>query len=178
MTYHTQVAGRLGGQRVCFYLCQHWCWPSMSIETNNVAKNCTYCARELIKIWKHDTELKLFPAIELITYVSVDILVLLIESNNRNTALLVMWDRLSKLTKTVYLRTKTAHEIATAFTKHWIFLYGLPSKLLAENRKRFTFAVFHKRMRTLLWHTVVPIFFRSSSYWHVHHPHWFWSRAP
>lgn len=42
-----------------------------------------------------------------------------------------------KVNQIVPLRTTIAHDVSETFTKHWVFLYGPPSKLLSDNRKQF-----------------------------------------
>lgn len=87
-----------------FYcLRQHFYRPSMSVDAYNVVKNCTFCARERINIRQHATELSLFPAIEPLAYISIDILGTPGESNNGIIASLVIVVRISKLTETVPL---------------------------------------------------------------------------
>lgn len=70
--------------------------------------------RNLIACYKNKT----FPATGPLTYVRIDIFGSLIESNNGNTALLVIIEHFTKLTKTAPLCTKTAQDIASAFTTH------------------------------------------------------------
>lgn len=98
---------------------------------------------------KHATELKHFPAAEPYSYVSIDILGPLIESNNGYTATFVIMDRFLEPTKTLLLFTTTTQDISTAFTTHLVFLYDPLSKLLADNRKQFT-ARFYTDMRRIL----------------------------
>lgn len=78
------------------------------------------------------------PATEPLAYLSIDILRPHFESIRGNTALLVITDRFPTLSKTVLLRTTTAHDVADAITKPWFFLYGPPSNLLFDKEKKFT----------------------------------------
>jgi transposase InsO family protein len=54
-----------------------------------------------------------------------------------NRFLLVIFDRFSKLTRTVPLRTITALGVAKAFCDAWEFAYEPPRYLLADNDTRF-----------------------------------------
>jgi transposase InsO family protein len=55
-----------------------------------------------------------------------------------NRFLLVITDRISKVTKSVPLRTVTALLVARAFCDHWAYAYGSPSSLLTDNDPQFT----------------------------------------
>lgn len=136
--HNTQITGHPGDRKMFHYLLQHFCWPPMGVGAYNVEENCTFCSFERIKLRKRVTDLKLFPTTNPLAYVSINILGSLLDSNKDNTTLFVITDRFSKLTKTVPLRTTSAHNIVEAFTKHWIFPHGLQNKLPSDNRKRFT----------------------------------------
>jgi Chromo (CHRromatin Organisation MOdifier) domain/Integrase core domain len=68
----------------------------------------------------------------------MDILGSLPKTSHGNRFLLVITDRFSKLTKTIPLRTITAHSVAEAFCTHWVFAYGPPRYLLTDNGAQFT----------------------------------------
>lgn len=58
-------------------------------------------------------------------------------------------DRYSELTETMLWCTTTTHDVVKAFTKHWGFSHGLPSKLLSENWNLFTARLFTDVCRIL-----------------------------
>lgn len=82
-----------------YYKHQHLFWPSMSVNAYYVAKDCTSCARKLVKFGKLVTGLSLFSATEPLALFSIGILGPLLESNEGNTALSVITNRFSKLIK-------------------------------------------------------------------------------
>lgn len=97
---HTQIARHLAERKMFYNLCQQFSWPSMSIDIYSVLKASIFDACERTKIRKHATALKLLPTTEPSTYVSIDILGPLVESNNGVTAVLVIADCFLKLTET------------------------------------------------------------------------------
>ena len=68
----------------------------------------------------------------------MDIFDELLTTGRGNKYLLVISDRFSKLTKTVAMKSASAAEVARAFTHEWVFNYGPPQTLLADNGKCFT----------------------------------------
>ena len=47
--------------------------------------------------------------------------------------ILVIVDRITKLTHAIPLRSKSALDIAKAFASHWVFKYGIPKTILTDN---------------------------------------------
>lgn len=121
-TDHTQISGHPDGRRMRQYLRQQFCRHAMSVDAYNVVRNHTSTARECINLQKHVTDQELLPATEPLAYVSIDIIESLLESSNGNKALLLVTNCLSKLSKTVPLRTTTTHCIFKTLTKHCVLL--------------------------------------------------------
>jgi transposase InsO family protein len=136
--HHGRLAGHPGGRKLYYVLRRHFYWPSMALDAYNVVKNCVTCARNRIKLRRHASPLKLFPARAPLEYVAIDILGELVKTPRGNRYLLVMTDRYSKLTKTVPLRRITTNVIAHAFITHWVLNYGPPTYVLSDNGKQFT----------------------------------------
>jgi hypothetical protein len=87
----------------------------MSKDIADTVRQCVTYAKNQIKERKRTSFLKLFPASGPLEYVDLDILGPLPKTEHGNKFLLVMTDRLSKLTRTVPLRSISAFVVAKAF---------------------------------------------------------------
>jgi transposase InsO family protein len=79
----------------------------------------------------------------------MDILGPLPKTEHGNRLLLVIFDRFSKLTRTVPLRTITALGVAKAFRDAWVFSYGPPRYFLTDNGTQFNATFFLSVCREL-----------------------------
>lgn len=70
--------------------------------------------------------------------VCVDILGDLIGTPRGNRYLMVITDRFTKLVRTVLIKGVSTAEIAKQFGKNWVFTYGPPTELIADNGRQFT----------------------------------------
>ena len=142
-----KFSGHPGGRKLYARLRRHFYWPSMAVDAYGVVRKCATCARNRIKLRKHASALKLFPARAPLEQVAIDILGELIKTPRGNRFLLVMTDRYTKLTKAVALKRITADTIAQAFVTHWVFSYGAPSYVLSDNGPQFTSRFFRETCR-------------------------------
>ena len=97
-----------------------------------------------VKLRKHLTRLRQFPATRPIESLAIDILGPLPKTKAGKQLLLVITDRFTKLTQVVALRTVTAYAVAVAFCDAWVFKYGVPRTLLSDNRTQFNAKFFHR----------------------------------
>ncbi|CAN8076688.1 unnamed protein product [Agarophyton chilense] len=109
----------------------------MSVDCYATVRFCTDCARNRVKLRRHGTKLKLFPARAPLEFVAIDILRPFLTTKRNYKFLLVITDRFSKLVRTVPLRKISALSVAQAFVLHWVFVYGPPVKLLSDNGRPF-----------------------------------------
>ena len=135
--HHAQLAGHPGGRKLYYVLRRYFYWPAMAMDAYNTVRNCVSCARNRIKLRRHASPLKLFPARAPLEYLAIDILGELIRTPRGNRYLLIITDRYSKLTRCVPLRRITANTVAHAFIHHWVLSYGAPSYVLSDNGKQF-----------------------------------------
>jgi transposase InsO family protein len=138
LEHFPRTAGHPGVTRMYRSLRRRYFWQKMSHDVTDTVRSCTTCAKNRIKERKRTSFLKLFPASEPLEYLSMDILGPLPKTPHGNRFLLVITDRFSKLTRTIPLRTITAHSVAEAFCTHWVFAYGPPRYLLTDNGAQFT----------------------------------------
>ena len=131
------------------YLSRFAYWPSMSVDCYTVVKHCEKCARNRVMLRKRQKNLRLFPATAPLESVAIDILGELIRTPRGNRYLLVIVDRFTKMVRTIPIKTITAAEVAKHFVHDWIFHYGPPVDLIADNGKQFTAKFFQDVCRTL-----------------------------
>ncbi len=152
INHYSRLAGHPGGTKLYHMIRKDMYWPALAVDCHATARRCPTCARNRIKLRRNTTQLKLFPATSPLEAVAIDILGELIKTARGNQYLLVISDRFTKLTKTVPLRTQSATEVAKAFVNEWVFNYGPPSDLLADNGKCFTSKFFQDVCRIINTH--------------------------
>lgn len=111
----------------------HW-WPL----TNNcyvTLCNCPNSARNRLRLHCNVGDLTLFPANAPLESVRIDISRELIYTPRWNRYILFIVDRLKTLVRSVLLNGVPAGEVFLAFFTHWVFLYGPPTDLIADNGK-------------------------------------------
>jgi transposase InsO family protein len=109
----------------------------MAVDVADTVRQCDVCSRNRTKERTRTSYLKLFPASSPLTYVSIDILGPLPNTNHGNRFLLGMTDRFSKLTRTVPLLSTSAYAVAKAVCDHRVFMYGPPCHFLTDNAPKF-----------------------------------------
>ena len=149
MGHHSKLAGHPGGRKMYYTLSRDYYWPALAVDAYATVRNCVRCAQERVKLVRKTKRLKLFPAQAPLESVSIDILGELIRTPRGHRWLLVITDRFSKLVRTVPLRRITAAEIAKAFVHHWVFVYGPPLSVLADNGQQFVAKLFQATCKIL-----------------------------
>lgn len=113
-------------------------WPSTSVDVYNTVRNCSSYAKERVRARTSSTQLKLFPAASPQEDVAMDLLGELITTPRGKKNILVMTDRFTKLVRVVELSTTRGIDIARAFVRDWVFVYGPPNTILTDNGPQFT----------------------------------------
>ena len=149
INHHTLLAGHPGGKKLYHRIRKDYYWPSLTVDCYTTVRLCPHCARNRIKLRRNVGELKLFPANAPLESVCIDILGELIRTPRGNRYLLVIVDRFTKMVRTIPVKTITAAEVAKHFVHDWIFHYGPPVDLIADNGKQFTAKFFQDVCRTL-----------------------------
>ena len=152
INHYSRLAGHPGGRKLYQVIRKDMYWPALAIDCYATVRRCSTCAKNRMKLRQHVQQLQLFPASGPLESVAIDILGELIKTARGNQYLLVISDRFTKLTKTVPLKGQSAAEVAKAFVDHWVFNYGPPSDLLADNGKCFTAKFFQDVCRILNVH--------------------------
>ncbi len=150
--HYARLAGHPGGRKLYAAIRRNMYWPAMAVDCYATVRRCPTCAKNRIKLRKNTTTLQLFPANGPLEAIAIDIMGELIKTSRGNQYLLVITDRFTKLTKTVPLRGVSSAEIARAFVNEWIFNYGPPLDVLADNAKYFSSRFFLDVCRILNIH--------------------------
>ena len=152
LNHYPVLAGHPGGRKLYHRIRRHFYWPALAVDCYATVRNCPECARERLKLRKNVGELKLFPATAPNESVCIDILGELVRTPRGHRYLLVITDRFTKMTKTVPMKGVSAGEVAKHFVDNWVFNYGPPTDLLADNGKQFTSKFFLDVCRILNIH--------------------------
>ena len=138
LNHYPVLAGHPGGRKLYNRIRHDFYWPALAADCYATVRNCPDCARNRIKLRKNVGELTLFPANAPLESVCIDILGELVRTKRGNRYLLVVVDRFTKLVRTIPLKGISAGEVARAFVTHWVFSYGTPVDLIADNGRQFT----------------------------------------
>ena len=117
---------------------KHMYWPALAADCYATTRKCSSCAKNRVKLRAHTNQLQLFPPAGPLESVAIDVFGELLATPRGHKYLLVISDRFTKLTKTVPLKGVSSAEVARAFTHEWVFNYGAPVHLLADNGGCFT----------------------------------------
>ncbi|CDF39905.1 unnamed protein product [Chondrus crispus] len=115
LAHHPRLAGHPGGTRMYYTLRREYYWPHMANDAFSTVRNCASCAAPRGTLVRHQKDLKLFPAAGPLDFVAMDLLGPLPKTAHGNRHVLVMTDRFTKLTRSIPLRTTTAHYLTTAY---------------------------------------------------------------
>ncbi len=147
--HYSRLAGHPGGKKMIGMIRRHFYWPSLAVDCYAVVRKCPSCAKNRLKLRRNTSKLSLFPPKGPLESVSIDIFGELHRTARGNQYLLMVTDRFSKLTKSIPLKGVSAAEVATAFVNEWVFNFGPPTSLLADNGKCFTSRFFQSICKIL-----------------------------
>ena len=88
--------------------------------------------------------MRLFPATTPLESVAIDILGPLPKSTDGHLFILFIFDRFTKLTQIVPLKSVKAYDVAVAFVNEWVFKYGPLRTLLSDNGSQFVSLFFQR----------------------------------
>ena len=143
------IAEHPGQNRMYHALRRKYYWPHLAADVASTVRGGRTCAMNRVKLRKHLNRLRLFPATRPPESLVIDILGPLPKTKAGKRFLLVITDRLKKLTQVVELRTTTAYTIAIAFCDAWVFKYAVPRSLLSDNGPLFNAKFFQIVCRVL-----------------------------
>ena len=93
--------------------------------------------------------MKLFPALEPVSGLAMDLLGPLTTCRGGHKHVLVICDRFTKLTRAIPLRDATELTLSSAFIDPWVAAYGIPDSVLTDNGPQFA-SVYYQGILGLL----------------------------
>ena len=137
LAHHPRLSGHPGAMRMYYTLQMEYYWPHMASDAFSTVRNYTSCAATRGTLVKNQKDVRLFPASRPLKFVVMDLLGPLPKTAHGNEHVLVITDRLSKLTRSIPLRTTTASVVENAFLYNWVYIYGAPRYVLTGNGPQF-----------------------------------------
>ena len=136
--HYPVCAGHEGGRRMYTSLRRRYYWPRMAVDCYETVAACRKCSEERILLQKKASKLMPFPANAPLEDIAMDLLGPLQKTPRGNKYLLVIVDRFTKLVRAVPMGDTKAWDLAKAFTRHWVFVYGPPKTVLTDKGTNFT----------------------------------------
>ena len=126
----------------------------MAADISATVRECTPCVKNMLRLLRKASEMKLFPATAPLDSVAIDILGPLTKSSRGFIFMLAISDRFTKLPKVVTLKHSTSFDVAVAFVEHWLFKYGSPAALLSDIGSQFVAHFFRRVCNVLQVHKI------------------------
>ena len=159
--HQSVLAGHLGSRRINDTLRRNVYWPEVVVDIFKHVEQCPACTKSRLSERRHTSTMKLFAALEPFSGLSMDVLGPLTTSRGGHKHVLVICDRITKLTRAIPLRDATAPTVASEFIDTWVASYSIPDSVLRDSRAQFA-AVYYQGVLGLVG--VV------SNYTSLHHP--------
>ena len=131
--HQSVLAGLPGSRRMYDTLRLHVYWPTMVVDVYKHVEQFPACAKNRLSERRHTSTMKLFPALEPFSGLSMDPLGPLTTSRGGHKHVLVIGDRFTKLTRAIPLRDATALTVSSAFIDTWVAAYGIPDSVVTDN---------------------------------------------
>ena len=119
------LAAHPGGTRMYQTLRDYYYWPSLAVDVLGWVAVCPICAKNRLMGTRSEAFMRLFPATEPFTATAINLLGPLPRTPGGYEYILVICDRLTKVTRAVPLRDITTLDLLSAFLDTWVASYGL-----------------------------------------------------
>ena len=113
--HESVLAGHPGSRRMYGTLRRYAYWPTVVLDVYEHVEQCPACAKNRLSERRHTSTMKLFPALEPFSGLAMDLLGPLTTSRGGHKNVLVICDRITKLTQAIHLRDATALTVSSAF---------------------------------------------------------------
>jgi len=147
--HQSVLAGHPGSRRMCDTLRWYFYWPTMVVDVYKHVEQCPACAKNRLSERRHTSTIKLFPPLEPLSGLAVDLLGPLTTSKGGHKHVLIICDRFTKLTRAIPLWDATALTVSSAFIDTWVAAYGIPASVLTDNGPQFA-SVYYQGILGLL----------------------------
>lgn len=133
LAQYPRLAGHPSDARMYYTLRREYYWPKTANEVFLVPLNRQFCPGMIAIFWKHQRELKLFPAVRSPEFVAKELLRPLLKTQRGHQFVLVITDLISKYFCFVPLQTNRTTVVANAILDHWVYASGALGYLLTDN---------------------------------------------
>lgn len=124
-------------------------WPWIAVDISSTVRSCPHCARNRLRLILHKQSMRLFHSMQHLKSLAVNVLGPLPTTKAGNRFILVMADRIPKLSQVVPLKRTTVLDVAKAFASDWAFKYGAAKEVLSDNGSRFARKLYQNTCRIL-----------------------------
>jgi len=131
------LASDPGSRRMYDILCRYVYWSTMVVDVYKHVEQCPASAKNRLSERRHTSTMKLSTALEPFSTLAMDLLGPLTTSRGGHKHVLVISDRLTKLTRAIPFRDATALTVSSAFIDSWVAAYGIPDSFLTDNGPQF-----------------------------------------
>ena len=149
--HESLLGGHRGFSKTLSLIKRYFYWPSMKKDIKSEVKACRKCLEAKISNQKKLGNLNPFPPPEnKWEEISMDFIFELPKTEEKNTAILVVVDKLTKRTHFIPLKSNhTAKDTAYVFYKEIYRHHGLPRKIISDRDPRFTGSFWTELMKIL-----------------------------
>jgi len=105
----------------------------MVVDVYKHVEQCPAFAKNRLSERRHTSTMKLFPALEPLSGLRMDLLGPSTTSRGGHKDVLVICDWFTTLTRAIPLRNATALTVTSALIDTWVAAYGIPDSVLTDN---------------------------------------------
>ena len=127
----------LGKKKVLRLLTKHFYWYKMDKEITWWIKTCDTCQRRKRPVWEPKAPLKKYVSGFPNERVAMDVVGPMITSRNGHKYVLCITDHFSKFSRAFPMPDQTAKRIAKIFVQEWVYMWGEPMSLHADQGGNF-----------------------------------------
>jgi len=140
--HQSVLAGDPGSRRMYDTTFRYVYLPTMKVDVYKHGEPCLACAKNRFSESRHTSTMKQFPALEPFVGLARDLLGPLTTARGGLKRVLVIRDRVSKLTRTIPLRDSTALTVSSALNDTWVAAYGSPDFVPTDRGPQFASAYY------------------------------------
>jgi len=139
----------------------HYYWPSLAMDVFGWVAACPTCTKTRLMGTQSKAFMRLFPATEPFAALAIDLLGPLPRTPEKYEYILVICDRLIKVTRAVPLRDIMTLDVLRAFLDTWVASYGLYDSELSDSGPQ---------LAAVLWQGVLKVLGTDTNYATPYHP--------
>jgi len=145
--HQSVLAGHPGSRRMYATIRRYVYCPTIVVDVYNHVEQLPACDKNRLSERRHTSTMKLFPDLEPFSGLAMDLLGPLTTSRGGHKHVLVICDRVNKLTRAIPLRDATALTVLSAFIDTWVAAYSIPDSVLTDNGPQFCLGILPRHSR-------------------------------